>query len=112
MVKKVLVSLALAGSATVGSAGVAQAVPSFNCAKAPAVIAQLQAQESQINAALTSLTAMAASGKHGAWWLQRSIAFLTRAEVGLAARVMKLQVLCTTTTTGSGNASNGLTLVG
>ena len=105
MVKKVLVSLALAGSATVGWAGSAQAVPRVNCSNAPAMTAQLQAEENQVNAALASLQTMAASGKHGAWWLQRSIALLTHAEHELAAHLSKLQQLCpppASSGTGSG----------
>jgi len=94
MVKKVVVSLALAGSLAAISAGGAGAASVPNCSNAPAAISHLQAEEAQVASTLASLQAMTATGKHEARWLQMSIAFLTRAEAGLAARVSLLQAQC------------------
>jgi P pilus assembly chaperone PapD len=104
MVKKVLVSLALAGSLAAGCAGGAEAASVSNCTNAPATISHLQAEETQVAAMLVSLQKMVAPGKREAWWLQQSIAFLTRAEARLTARIDTLQGQCTTTASyGSNN---------
>lgn len=106
MVKKILVSLVLAGTLAMGSAGVAAAAPSSSCANAPATIARLKAEEANIASMLATLKAEAAhAGHHGAW-LQWPIAFLSHAESYLAAQVSQLQARCP-----SGLGSGGPTIV-
>jgi len=104
MVKKVVGALVLAGSLAMGSAGVAGAAPSPNCTNAPAVIARLQTEESNVASVVASLQAIAARGGREARWLQWPIAFLTRVEAGLASRVSSLQALCPS---GGGSSSSG-----
>jgi len=102
MLKKFVGSLLLAGSFVVGSAGAAGAAPSPNCTNAPAVIARLQTEESQVASLLASLRASAANGGREARWLQWPIAFLARVEAGLASEVSNVQAQCP-----SGGGSGG-----
>jgi hypothetical protein len=106
MLKKVVVSLALAGSLAASSAGGAEAASVPNCSNAPATISHLQAEEAQVASMLVSLQAVAAPGKRESWWLQQSIVFLTRAEAGLTARVSKLQAQCPANTYAGYGSSN------
>ncbi len=108
MIKKVVVSLIVAGSLIAGGAGAAGAAPSINCATAPARVTQLQAQEAQVASFLTSLKAMEAHalGSGHAWqarWLQWSISFLTHAESGLAAQVAWIDAQCPPPSSGGGS---------
>jgi hypothetical protein len=105
--KKVVASLVLVGSLAAGSAGVAGAAPKPNCTNAPATIAQLKAEETQVASVLASLHAMAAQGGRDTAWLQWPIAFLTRGEARLAAEVSKLQTRCPSITTTGGTGSGG-----
>ncbi len=101
MVKKVVASLALAGSLAMVSSGVAEAAPGPNCTNAPAVIARLQSEETHVASVLARLQGIAAHGGREARWLQWPIAFLTHAEAGLASEVSTLQARCPSST-GSG----------
>ncbi len=107
MVKKVVASLVVAGSLGLGSASVAGAAPSSNCANAPARIARLQAEEAQVGSILTSLQARAAHGGREARRLQWPIAFLTRTEARIVSQVTKLQARCPS----SGGSGGGSTTV-
>ncbi|MGA2520726.1 MAG: hypothetical protein ABSG81_07915 [Acidimicrobiales bacterium] len=108
MVKKVVASLALAGSMAVGSAGVAAAAPAPHCANAPARIARLQTEEAQVASAVTSLQALHPHGRRETARLDRQIAALTRMETSLSARLAALQAACPAggpdTTVGSTSA--------
>jgi hypothetical protein len=104
MVKKILVSLVLAGSLAAGSAGAAAAAPKSNCTKAPATIARLKAEEAQLTSTLASLQGKATSGDHETWRLERRIESLIRDEARLALRVSKLQARCPS---GGGSGGGG-----
>ncbi len=105
MVKKMVTSVVLVGSLAIGSAGGASADPKPSCTNAPAVIARLQAAESQLGSVLASLQAKAAGGRHEARRLHREIEFLTRVEARLASRVTELQARCPGATTGGGTTT-------
>lgn len=105
MVKKVVASLALAGSLAMVGSGVAEAAPGPNCTNAPAVIARLQSEETHVASLLSRLQGIAAHGGREARWLQWPIAFLTRAEAGLSAEVSALQVRCPSSGSGSGGGT-------
>jgi hypothetical protein len=116
MVRKVVASLALAGSLAMGCAGAAVACTpnstpnsGSSCTNEPALVARLQAQEAQVASRLASMQAMAAQGGPGASWLRFSIAFLTHAEAELASQVSNLQAQCPTL---GGSGVIGVGLVG
>jgi len=108
MVKKVVASLVLTGSLTMGFMSMASAAPSVNCTNASATIAHLKAEEDQVASLLSSLQALAAHGGLEAQWLQFPIALLTRVEAALASEVSGLESHCST---GNGSGGGGTVTV-
>jgi len=107
MMKRMVVSLALAGSVALGTAGAAAAAPGPSCTGAPARIAQLQTEESQVSTLVAALQSGQPHGRHGVRQFEREIAFLTRVEARLTARIHALQSACPSAPT-SGGAGGGV----
>jgi len=104
MVKKVMASLALAGSIAIGSAGMAAAAPSANCTRAPARIARLQAEESHVASLVATFQGTVPHGRRQASRIERRIAFLTGVEARLASEVSNVKTQCPS---GSDGGSGG-----
>ncbi len=94
MVKKMVVSLAFAGSMALGMSGVAAAAPGPNCTGAPARISQLQTEESQVATLVATLQSTQPHGRHAVRHHEREIAFLQRIEARLTTRIDALQSAC------------------
>ncbi|HTZ07947.1 MAG TPA: hypothetical protein VMB72_02675 [Acidimicrobiales bacterium] len=107
MIKRVVGSLALAGTMALGAAGTAAAAPAPHCTNASHRIARLQHEETQVSALLTRLEAVTPHGRRQANRLHQEIAALTRFEALLTNQVNRLQAQCpTSTTTGTGNTGD------
>lgn len=110
MVRKVVVSLAVAGSLTLGSA--ALSVPAVAAGKAPctgaaSMLARWQSEEGNVSARLAAAQSQLAQAKGtGARHrLQARIAELTKEQARLAAEVRSLLGRCPGAGTGSGGGT-------
>jgi len=109
MIKRVVGSVALAGTMALGAAGTAAAAPAPHCTNASHRIARLQHEETQVSALLTRLEAVTPHGRRQANRLRQEIRTLTRVEAQLTNEVNRIEAQCPTSTGTGTTGTTGTT---